>query len=628
MDIAVLEQSLDIPPGLYARLIKRGEASGATATSPAGAYGQAQLMPGTAAELGVDRYDPDQNLYGGALYLKQLLDRFHGDETKAVEAYNEGPGRVNRGIVYPETAAYVHRVTGADVVPTTGTDASGGIMQALAPFLQQAISAQQPDATEQALFKKSQDQSDTTAQALEASRARYADLGQKMGQLKSPASINQADFQPPNPQDIQNQELAKVSNEPNQPLRALQQFLPLVAIFGGAFARRSGTAALDAATAAITAAKNNDQAAVEKAHQEFTDQMTALKERMDAAKTVYDENRNKYGDDMAGFAAQQSIQEAQDKNELALEALKTGQWEKYFQMKNAGLTAFDKLLPVISAAEYHSAVLAAANPTPPDASTPQARDAQIAEMSKDPGVLLAATQYLKTGQMPNLGMGSAAKRTQIIELAGLMAQKAPGGVEDVPGSRAEFHADTQALTQLEKTRTQVGQFEGTAEREADLALKLASKGEAGKLPVLNRWIQGGRAATGDPDVTAFNSALVSFKNEYARIMSTAGAGGGGMTSDAARSEAQSLINNAMSPEQLEQTIATMKQSMGNRIAALDAEYEATKARLGAPGGEGEGRQPSVSGPPAGAPADTKQAPDGHWYSPDPNRPGKYLRWDS
>ena len=354
MNIPALEQSLGIPPGLYARLIKRGEASGATATSPAGAYGQAQLMPGTAAELGVDRYDPDQNLYGGALYLKQLLDRFHGDETKALEAYNEGLGRVNRGIVYPETAAYVHRVIGADVVPTTGTDASGGIMQALAPFLQQAISAQQPDATEQALFKKSQDQSDTTAQALEASRARYADLGQKMGQLKSPASINQADFQPPNPQDIQNQELAKVSNEPNQPLRALQQFLPLVAIFGGAFARRSGTAALDAATAAITAAKNNDQAAVEKAHQEFTDQMTALKERMDAAKTVYDENRNKYGDDMAGFAAQQSIQEAQDKNELALEALKTGQWEKYFQMKNAGLTAFDKILPVISAAQYHS----------------------------------------------------------------------------------------------------------------------------------------------------------------------------------------------------------------------------------------------------------------------------------
>ena len=61
-------------------------------TSSMGALGTMQLMPDTAAELGVDPYDKTQNIEGGAKYLKQLLDRFDGDVEKAVSAYNAGPG--------------------------------------------------------------------------------------------------------------------------------------------------------------------------------------------------------------------------------------------------------------------------------------------------------------------------------------------------------------------------------------------------------------------------------------------------------------------------------------------------------------------------------------------------------
>lgn len=84
------------------------------ATSPTGAQGLMQLEPGTAAELGVrDAYDPAQNVWGGARYLRGLLDRFGGNLRLAIAAYNAGPAAVEKyGDVppYAETQAYVKNV--------------------------------------------------------------------------------------------------------------------------------------------------------------------------------------------------------------------------------------------------------------------------------------------------------------------------------------------------------------------------------------------------------------------------------------------------------------------------------------------------------------------------------------
>jgi soluble lytic murein transglycosylase-like protein len=82
------------------------------AVSPKGALGVMQLMPGTAAELGIDPLDPQANLHGGARYLARQLSRFQSVPL-ALAAYNAGPGAVLRwgGIPpYAETQAYVAQI--------------------------------------------------------------------------------------------------------------------------------------------------------------------------------------------------------------------------------------------------------------------------------------------------------------------------------------------------------------------------------------------------------------------------------------------------------------------------------------------------------------------------------------
>jgi len=111
--IATAAARYGIDPALLKGLIRQESNFDPTATSSAGARGLTQLMPSTAAALGVDPSDPAQAIDGGARYLKEQLDRFGGDPAKALAAYNAGPGAVTAagGVPpYAETQAYVQRV--------------------------------------------------------------------------------------------------------------------------------------------------------------------------------------------------------------------------------------------------------------------------------------------------------------------------------------------------------------------------------------------------------------------------------------------------------------------------------------------------------------------------------------
>jgi soluble lytic murein transglycosylase-like protein len=103
-----------IPEDLFLRLVQQESGWNPRAISNKGAIGLAQLMPGTAAYLGVDPNDPVQNLQGGARYLREQYNTF-GDWRLALAAYNAGPGAVEQhnGIPpYRETQNYVQVIMG------------------------------------------------------------------------------------------------------------------------------------------------------------------------------------------------------------------------------------------------------------------------------------------------------------------------------------------------------------------------------------------------------------------------------------------------------------------------------------------------------------------------------------
>lgn len=105
-----------VDPSLVRAVMRHESAFNPGAVSPKGAQGLMQLMPGTAALMGVSNpFDPEQNIAGGVGYLRRCLDRFGQNVPLAVAAYNAGPDSVARcaGIPpYAETQLFVHNVMG------------------------------------------------------------------------------------------------------------------------------------------------------------------------------------------------------------------------------------------------------------------------------------------------------------------------------------------------------------------------------------------------------------------------------------------------------------------------------------------------------------------------------------
>lgn len=151
-DIAAFAQNeaarQGVDPSLVMQVLNT-EGGGYGNTSPKGAMGPMQLMPGTAHDLGVDPTDWRQNVTGGVRYLKQQLDAFGGDPKLALAAYNAGPGAVRRygGVPpYKQTQAYVASEDMPSAADLFGGGANQGQSQGQPAQQPQASTALQSDA--------------------------------------------------------------------------------------------------------------------------------------------------------------------------------------------------------------------------------------------------------------------------------------------------------------------------------------------------------------------------------------------------------------------------------------------------------------------------------------------------
>lgn len=113
-----------ISPEIFVRQIEQESGFRPDAKSPAGALGIAQFMPATAEAAGIDPWDPWASLDAAARLMRSHIDRFGGDYSLALAAYNAGAGAVEKygGVPpYEETEHYVALVLGPDALPAGRT---------------------------------------------------------------------------------------------------------------------------------------------------------------------------------------------------------------------------------------------------------------------------------------------------------------------------------------------------------------------------------------------------------------------------------------------------------------------------------------------------------------------------
>lgn len=104
-----------LDPNMVASVLMQESGFKERARSPAGAMGIAQIMPGTARDLGVNPWNPREAILGAAKYLARGLQRYDGNIGLALAHYNAGPGNVDKGRFPAETRNYVRSITGRDI---------------------------------------------------------------------------------------------------------------------------------------------------------------------------------------------------------------------------------------------------------------------------------------------------------------------------------------------------------------------------------------------------------------------------------------------------------------------------------------------------------------------------------
>ena len=215
------------------------------------------------------------------------------------------------------------------------------------------------------------------------------------------------------------------------------------------------------------------------------------------------------------------------------------------------------------------------------------------------------------GSLPT-GLRRSGVVEQVMKLVPGLAQGMTPG--DFIAKHSEVKANTTSLTNLTKMADSAISFEKLAEKNFDVALRLAPNAVPTDLgPFFNRWVEQGETALGDPTVPPYVAAIITGANEYAKVMS--GSTGTAASTVDARREARDLFSPYLSLPQISQVIAVAKADMKNRENTLTEQVGKIKQRLGSstpvtvapPATPRATGQESQNAPPGTQPAQTGSA---------------------
>lgn len=372
--------------------------------------------------------------------------------------------------------------------------------------------------------------------------------------------------------------VAQITN----PLKAMSPGLMLLATLGGALTRAPITTALNNATGFINGVKAGNQYITKTRLDNFN---AAIKQATAANATATDQYKlamSQYGNDAAKLQ-QDLLGIASEHGDDPVKALlESGDIKDAVNLiESREKTASDmqvKLAQLNEAAQFHSASLALANANL-KIKQQQLKDQEQNTLTPD-AVQIGAETYLATGQLPYLGMGAAGGgRQAIMNAAAELAKKNNITPQDILAGRVEYKATQSSLNNLQKQSDAAQSYLQTMDRNIQILQGLLNKGAGTSAgPVINRWLQAGRSATGDPDVRAFNTAMNTVMDEYAKIISgSVGTQGASVT---ALNQTNNMLRSFDSPQAITETInRVILPESHNRIVSYNRQIAAIQQRI-------------------------------------------------
>jgi hypothetical protein len=224
---------------------------------------------------------------------------------------------------------------------------------------------------------------------------------------------------------------------------------------------------------------------------------------------------------------------------------------------------------------------------------------------------LDGKQPYTPGGAQRIGGGTTARSAQAMAVQRFVQDNPDATADDIANFSGQYaktvariggetKADVGSLTQITKMGTVASSQESALNGAISQATDLMNKGAGTSIgPVVNRWIQAGRKATGDPDVAAFNTAMETAANEYAKIIT-----GSNATTDASRAEASAMLDKFQSPSAINAQIAVIQKDSRFKVQSYADHAEFIKQKLNA----GEQSGPSAPGQATAPPGRTFPAP--------------------